>query len=192
MLCMKKYTLFLAILAVVFSSFLDFNIAVASATSGDNNIIVPNGTASMSLDAATPVARHIYAGAVNVEMARVKISANDIEDLKLYQLTVGVTGSASDISLIYLYDGATKLGVALPVSSTGVAKFFPNVIIPKNSSKVISIRADISPSANAGYTIALGVTQDSVVFGVSSQTTSPIEGGPVNGNTMTVSNFSEK
>ncbi len=102
-----------------------------------------------------PARSLVRAGSTAVTMGNIRITASnealDLDSLKVYMRNeASVAGTAmggyQDITAVYLYDGATLLG-STTIPSTGNYTFnFTNgtLTIPKDSSKVLTIKADIS------------------------------------------------
>ena len=93
------------------------------------------------------------------DMLKIKLEADDTEDLSLSSLTVftqkevdGVSGylpvNASDISKIELYDGSVKIKGSAVINNGYITFSNLSLVIPKNSSKELTIKGEISESSN--------------------------------------------
>ena len=119
----------------------------------------------ISLDPSTPSSQNITVGSVNVDMTHIRFSAVD-RPVTITELWVGGNGFANDVSYIGLYDGGTLLQRQPVYGSSGsgqaiMVRFYDSnglLTIPAYSNKIISIKTDISQNAQAGHTLALGIT----------------------------------
>ena len=119
----------------------------------------------ISLDPSTPSSQNVTVGSANVDMTHIKFSAVD-RPITITELWVGGNGFANDVSYIGLYDGGTLLQRQVVYGSSGsgqaiMVRFYDNnglLAIPAYSSKTIYIKADISQNAQAGHSLALGIT----------------------------------
>ena len=123
----------------------------------------------VSRDAVTDIRdSQIVAGTTNVTFAAYKLTAGNT-DLRIKQITIRNMGSnVNGIVNIGLYDGSrlldatkansgtikTALGMdGDPKSVTFIYGSDSSVVVPKNSSKVITVKANTVYSATAGQTV---------------------------------------
>ncbi|MBI4691894.1 MAG: hypothetical protein HY773_00385 [Candidatus Terrybacteria bacterium] len=106
------------------------------------------GTASFTAakDSSSPAYAIAAAGTSGLTAGVLKFAAtNDAITLNrvALQLTNTSTSSATDLTKVYLYDGATKVGESLFTgSATTTAVTVSGVTIPKDGSKVLTIKVD--------------------------------------------------
>ena len=131
---------------------------VVETTTSDNGPTLtskPNGTLTVETS-GNPVSALVLTGSTGNVFSNVKLSA-DYEDLRLDQLRVYVTDGSyvfstahasnyQDVTNVSIYDGTTLLGES-SVSSVGYHTFnfaAGDLTIPKNSSKTLTIKANMS------------------------------------------------
>jgi len=132
------------------------------------------GSLLVSRDTVTNIKdSQIVAGTTNVTFAAFKLTAGNTADLRIKQITIRNIGSNTDgIVNIGLYDGSrllddnpattkvnegtikTSLGMdGDPKAVTFIYDSGSPVVIPKNSSKVITVKANTVYAATAGQTV---------------------------------------
>lgn len=110
------------------------------------------------LSATTPPSAMYDRGSVAERFTAIIFTANDQENVKINQLTLTRNGGIdTDLSNINLYDGATRIGTAALFADGKTMITDLNLVIPKSSSKLITIRADVDLFANA-YSIENGIS----------------------------------
>lgn len=142
---------------------------------------VGSGTATLVIDAATPLAENKavgISGVSGVEFARYKFTATN-EDMALMQIKLTrVNGANADFASVALYDGATKISAdAFFSEATSTTFNFANTtfVVPKDGSKILSVKASLNGTSN-GVTAAdaprldVATSSDVVVEGKSSGT----------------------
>ncbi len=93
----------------------------------------------------------------NVVLAKYKLTATD-EELKLTKASLNVATAAGVISLS-LYDGSTLIGGPAMVDGAGDAHFSGlNFVIPKDGSKVLTVKGNLSSVSGSGATTGSLVT----------------------------------
>jgi len=152
-------------------------------TPGQN---VPSGTVSVMAASNQTPASTVPKGATNLNMVKFVVTNNGSSAATVNQVTVKRTGAGAttDLSNVYLYQGASRLTSGRTInSSTNEAVFSGlNVTIPASSSVTLDVLADVYASASAGNVNQLSVT--SVMLG-STQAT-----GSAMGNAMTTAGVS--
>lgn len=123
---------------------------------------------SVLLDSANPVGQTIVAGSGNVIFARLKIKAGfkDVNNLNKIQVSSDLANSMK-LNNIAIYDGNTKIG-STNYGLTYNGSYYQTwvtlndkLLIPANTSKVLSIVADIPPVGSSSYfngNVRLGVS----------------------------------
>ena len=136
--------------------------------------IANNGTLTVKTDADTQLATQLVMGATAQAIAKFKFTADATEDIRITDITVSdnvsraATGTLSNVKL---YDGDTQVGSTVQTNTISATTTYANVnfsglslVIPKNTSKVITVVADIT-SADEGavsastHTLALLVNK---------------------------------
>src|SRR3989338_5231848 len=106
-------------------------------------------------------------GANVVKVGEWNFAAGPEGAVTLNQVTWGRTGvgNTSDISALYVYDGATRLTSSRTLNtSSNEVTFTLNLSIPAGSTKVLSLYVSISTTAAAGDEHVFGVSAASKVF----------------------------
>lgn len=125
--------------------------------------IVRQGSFTVSLDPATPAAKTVSPGAIDVPVTVLRIDAVN-ETVKLTSLALQMDGSGpakNDIAELSLWDGADKIwkmtyppvfpgnGVTINFGSANAVK------IPANSGKTLTVKITVAKDAAIGDTIAI-------------------------------------
>ncbi len=148
-------------------------------TGGSNGSTTTTTTtgAPMTVTVASdsPVAQSLASGAVNVAVLKLNFTAGT-KDVTVTNLALTRSGLSQDADLnnTYLYDGATRLATNLGINN-GRMQFANGTglfTVPANTTKEITVTADVSTTATAGRIIVLGinsasdiVTADGSTFG---------------------------
>ncbi|MFH1838315.1 MAG: PKD domain-containing protein [Candidatus Kuenenbacteria bacterium] len=146
---------------------------------------------SVTLDDTTPMSQSVLPGTSNFNFTKIKLSASN-EDIRIDSIAVKRFGISADFDIenIRLFDGSTQIGPTISTITNGKATFYGlHLIILKNSSKTISINADIKNTAIVGSQIALGIdsASDITAIGNESGNTASISGSfPIKGNLMSI------
>jgi hypothetical protein len=142
------------------------------------------GTLSVALAADNPAASTLITGQSIADLAHFTIANGSTSEVKVTAVELQRLGVSADATLanVYLFDGATRLTDAGTVSSGKVTFNATNgvIVIPANSSKVISVKADIAAGSN-GQTVGValsGVTSSLQLAGTL----------PINGNIHSIAN----
>lgn len=148
---------------------LNYNNATVSITVGAPQ--QTGGTLTVSNDASSPGPQIINGGATTVTVGAFRIAASG-ENVNLTSIQLFADDynfSVSDITQATLWDGWTKIGTAIflpgsqiPLGYVATAALTPGVTIPKDSSKIITVRVDVAnigsnQAGTAGHKIQLGI-----------------------------------
>ncbi len=113
-------------------------------------ISVEPGQLTASIDHTSgPASQILVASETYATIADMKFSANIVENIELTKIVVGGLGFSTNVTRVYLYDGATKIGeqplTLDPATSEYYAVFDSmNIAISKGSSKILTLKVDIS------------------------------------------------
>ena len=160
--------------------------------------IIAKGTLTVGPSADSPAAATYAIGTTNYTFAKFELTSTG-EDMLVSQFNVyfatgtsdGATttaADAADINSVELYDGSTLLATD-PTISSGYANFSVSLTVPKNTTKTLTVVADIPTGSDAGNLAAWVQTQDDVIVvgkdsGVTITATAS-SWSAVNGNLMT-------
>jgi hypothetical protein len=152
-----------------------FKVASAAdviATDTDGNSVTPTGTATgnaMTVAAAGTLAVAkaaddseseaglVVANGSNVVLAKYKLSATN-EELKLTKVRLNVA-TANAVQSLSLWEGATLVGGPVGVDGSGNADFTGlSLVVPKDASKVMTVKASLGTVGAGGATTASAVT----------------------------------
>lgn len=115
---------------------------------GQTMTVATQGTITVSLDSSSPAERFGLATATDVLITNLKIEAGS-EAIKLEKIGLVLsasTATSADIPRVTLWDGAIKVGEAVFTGSntTVTANLTGEFIIPKDSSKILIVKADLA------------------------------------------------
>ncbi|TSA46133.1 hypothetical protein D4R52_01140, partial [bacterium] len=180
--------------------------AVLDSSDAALSIVGTSGSIAVALDSASPASKSVTQGSAGVEFMRFKVTNNTSTDAKVASLSVAQQGTAkpSDISQLYWYDGSILIGSGR-FQSVGSGYNFASItsaderscgsycpslfVVPAGSSKIISIKADVSSTATADGTLIFSMVQDFYIFTFDRL---PISGSfPIRGNTMTIKSLNQ-
>lgn len=127
--------------------------------------LVDSAQLLVSTDAANFLASDVVAasGSGNNQYDKLPLLAFDVraqkDTVEITDLTATINGTgAATATAAYLYDGSTLLGSASVNSSTGVAKFTNiNYWVPQDTTKVLTLKADIRSAASSISTFSATV-----------------------------------
>lgn len=106
------------------------------------------GAFTVALDSSSPSAQIVAGGTTGVTLGVLKLRASN-EDVDLQQLLVQLESTATAASLmnskVMVYDGATMVGQATVSGTAATIYFTPNVRLPKDTNKQLTLKADIAP-----------------------------------------------
>lgn len=158
-----------------------------SATTGQactGTTVVTTGTLSAAVASDNPGVSTLITGQSIADLAHFTLTNGSTEEVKITSLELQRLGVSADATLanVYLFDGATRLTDAGTVSSGKVTFNATNgvIVIPANTSKVISVKADILAGSN-GQTVGIalsGITSSAQLSAIL----------PLNGNIHSIAN----
>jgi hypothetical protein len=152
------------------------SITFPGAVSGQDITVSSGPTLTIAVASDTAPAKQVVMGSTGNSLASWRFTADNVDDIRVTDFTVtdtitsGTAGKASFQNLT-LWDGSTQvagpLSLTLSSASRGAAAFSLNpVIVPKNSSKTLTLRGDIATFSSGG-----AVSGSSHAFAFSSSTT---------------------
>ncbi len=122
---------------------------VENDSAGQRMTLASAGTLSVTEDSSSPSYKIVSAGTTDNTLNVLRFEGTN-EDIRLQEIALVLTNtsssSPSDISKVTLWDGATKVGEAIFTGTNTVATstITGTVIVPKNDSKLITIKADLA------------------------------------------------
>ena len=123
---------------------------------GQRMSLASGGSLIAALDASSGPYTVVAAGQTNVELSRIKFTANT-EDMDLKQVALQLTGVASNTPInlvgrkVTLWDGATQVGEAtFPTADYATSSTITNFRIPRDGTKVLIVKGDIASISNSG------------------------------------------
>lgn len=178
----------------------------SSNVAGQNVTVAGAGSLTVSADTSNPSAKQLVLGSTAVTLGQFRFKADNNEDIRLDQITLTATSSASNgpatFNNLTLWDGSTQIasGNTLTASSTNTYNFTSlfNVtggyVVPKNTTKILTLKGDVadyssSPtSVSKTYAFGLAGAVDVRAFGAASTVQSTVTGStafPLNSSTQT-------
>ncbi|MBI5221455.1 MAG: hypothetical protein HY979_01475 [Candidatus Magasanikbacteria bacterium] len=158
--------------------------------------VIGTGTITVGPNSNTPSASTYSVGTTDFTFAKFDLTSTG-EDIKVTQFNVlfatstnatTTNADAADVNNVKLYDGTTLLKTVSNISS-GYAQFAINVTVPKNGTKVLTVKGDIPTGSDAAVLQAwLQKAGDITAEGVSSAvaiTATAASWSNVKGNAMT-------
>lgn len=130
-----------------------------SAPGGNGIVVQAAGSVTVTLapDDTDSEAGIAVGGSSNVVLGKYKFSATN-EELKLTKARVTTAGAAG-ISNLSLYDGSTLVGGPVSPDFGGTADFTGvNFVIPKDGTKVLTVKANLNSVSTSGVTSGTVVT----------------------------------
>ncbi len=150
----------------------------------------------VSTDAANFLSSDVVAasGSNNNQYDKLPLLAIDVraqkDQVEITDLSATIAGTGTGnatATAAYLYDGSTLLASASVNSSTGVANFTNiNYWVPQDTTKVLTLKADIQNAGNTVTNFAATVTGSSQVTAQNSQGTTVTPSGSAAGNSFAV------
>ncbi len=163
--------------------------ALTDTSSGAGGTAEAGTGVSVSLASDTPGAQSVPSSATGVVATKFNLTAANDGDVVVNGLTVKRTGvgETSEVSKVYIYDGATRLTTGKSVNASTNESVFNNlnVTIPAGTTKTLSIVVDFAASASGNH--AFGIESASNIT-----TNGAVVSGsfPVRGNVMALSTTS--
>lgn len=178
------------------------SITAASAVNGQNVVISSGPTLTLAADSDTPAAKQVVMGATDVEVFKLRLSANNVEDIKVDDIRFRDTITNNTAGLVSfqnmkLYDGALLVAgpltptIAGTTTSTVLFSLATPVTVTKNTSKTLTLKGDVATftsggsASNSGHTFSVAATADVTALGKDSNTSATVSGTP-GGNAQTV------
>jgi hypothetical protein len=183
-------------------------ITFPGAQEGQNITISTGPTLTVAQASETAPARQVVMGSTGNSLFTLRLSANNVEDVRVTELTLtdnvsSVTSTVTSFSNLELWDGATK--VAGPVSMTFVSaaatstaqtstvafNMNSEVIVPKNGTKNLEVKGSVATFDSGGatsgsvHTLKLNATSSVTAYGKDSSQSATVAGTPA-GNAQTV------
>ncbi len=164
------------------------------------------GSVTVAIDSDAPLANNLLMGAVDQSLAKFKLTASNAEPLNISELVVSANVSANatgTLRNIRLYDEAgVQIGstvaspdtTALNTSTYANMKFsnLQNLVVPKGQSKVVTVKADLTPYEAAGFSttgqaVQLAILADDVDASTSGDQLALTSTGAQSGTALTQS-----
>jgi hypothetical protein len=143
---------------------------------------------SITLNAQTPGAQNLAAGAVNTPVLKLNFTAG-ATPVTITNLILTRSGLSqdSDLNNVYIYDGATKLASNLGFNNGAIT--FSNgaglFTVPANTTKVITVSVDVDKNAGSGHILVIGLNSAANVTGGTFTGTFPINSNQFSFATVT-------
>ena len=143
--------------------------------------VVSNENASLSLtkNVSTPSVGY-YGGGVT--FFKLNLTASAVEDVKVTGLSFNIKPIDGSISNWKIFDEQSGMQIGSLASTTSLAFYFDNLVVLKGSTKIVSLRGDVttSPMPSAVSVYASGIA----AHGLNSGESVDIKGMPVPSNTV--------
>lgn len=143
-------------------------------------VVVPATGLQLSLSSDNPYAMTLPKGGANVPFLKFNIAGSGVVN-SITVKRVG-SGATTDISAVYLYDGANRLTSGRSVNSSSHEVTFSGLNLTVSGVKTITVSADVATGATGSNRDGFQVSN---VVG-----TAAVNGIPVTGNEMTISGAS--
>jgi hypothetical protein len=172
--------------------------SISSAVAGQTITIQSSGTLTVTLDSDTPLSKYIVTGATGVEFLKIRVTADNREDLRIEEIKFVAPGlSAANAGYLYnfiLTDGSNTYtkGNWDDTSADPYVLFTRlNIVVPKNQSKVLTLKVDVNTYnnvvQNTNIPVSFRVPINGVKYrGVASGNVANTPASNLNGNTMTI------
>jgi len=181
------------------------SITFSGTITGQDTIVSAGPTLTVAVGSATAAAKNVVMGSTNNELFSFRLSADNVDDVRVTDIIVsstisGNTAGLSNFQNVTLWDGATQ--VAGPVSlvpgataASGTVTFSLNtpVVVAKNSSKDLTVKADVatftSGGAKSGSSHIFKVVANAALTAKSvgsATATVTVSGAPAAGNAIAV------
>lgn len=116
--------------------------------------IATSGNLTVTVGADTPVAQQLVMGSTDVALATFKLEADAAEDIQVTDITVSSqigNNATGTIKNLKLYVDGQQIGQTVQFSATSATSTYANatfsglnLVIPRNSSKIITVRGDVT------------------------------------------------
>jgi len=167
------------------------NAVIAGGTGGSGGTVTPPSTAAgaltIGLAADNPAATTIPDSAFNQPVLKLNLTAGS-GDVSVSRLAVtrGGLSANTDIDLLKVFDGTIQKGNGSTLNSVNQAvfSFTTPLVVPANSTKTLTIKADMHDGADTGHSIIFSVASSTDVTSNATSTT-----GTAVGNAMGIANI---
>lgn len=170
-----------------------------AAVSGQSIVISAGPTVTLTTDSDNVSARYLVMGSADNVLYRLKLAANNTEDVRVTDITfrdsVAPTTTVASYNNVRLYDGDILLAgpvnitlgtAANPTLNTAVFSLgsSSSLIVPKNGSKTITVKADVptfisgGALSNSAHTMSISATSSVTAYGKDSSSAATISGTP--------------
>ncbi len=166
-----------------------------SAVDGQNLIIASGPTLTVAIDSDNVASRYLVMGSTDNVLYKIKLSANNTEDVRLTDITIrdtitnGTAGIAS-FNNLRLFDGDTLLAgpinMTITSATTGNIVFSlgsaSSLIVGKNNSKTILVKGDVATFisggavSNSSHILSILATSSLTAYGKDSSAVATISG----------------
>lgn len=116
--------------------------------------IAQSGNLTVTVGADTPVAQQLVMGSTDVALATFKLEADAAEEIQVTDITVSSNignNATGTIKNLKLYVDGQQVGQTVQFSATSATSTYANatfsglnLIIPRNSSKIVTVRGDVT------------------------------------------------
>ncbi len=168
-----------------------------TAVDGQNIVISSGSTLTLTTDSNNISARQVVMGSTGNELYKLKLAANNTEDVRVTDITfrdtIGGGNSAGIASFnnLQLFDDAGALlagpvNMTISSATTGDIVFSlgstSSLIVPKNSSKTITLKGDIATfisggaSSSSSHVFGIAATSSVTAYGKDSSASATVSG----------------
>lgn len=173
---------------------------------GQAIVVSAGSTLTLTTDSDNVSARYLVMGSVDNVLYKLKLTTNNTEDVRVTDITfrdsVAPTTTVASYNNVRLYDGDTLLAgpvnvtlgtAANPTLNTVVFSLgsSSSLIVPKNGSKTITVKADVptfisgGALSNSAHTMSISAISSVTAYGKDSSIAATISGTPT-GTAQTV------
>jgi len=123
----------------------------ANAIGLQNAYIAAQGNLTITLDTDSAIAQQLVLGETDVEIAKFKFAADAAEDISISKLVLNdlINTGTGTIMNLKLYDGDTQIGQTVNFTTAYASTTYASLdglslTIPRNSNKIITVKADVA------------------------------------------------
>ncbi len=155
------------------------NIAAAGSAAGQTLSLLQAGTISAAVDPSSPETQIVVMGNSEVTLASWKLTANNVEDMKITQIIVAnaYAAGSGNVNNLKMYCGSTMMQPPRPALVSNAAGFGTlsdsDCVVPKGGSLNFSLKTDItsySSGASAGNYVQFILAVPATITGASTDT----------------------
>ncbi len=173
-------------------------VAISTTEVAGQSIVISSGsTLTLTTDSNNVSARQVVMGSASNELYRLKLSANNTEDVRVTDITfrdtIGGSNTAGIASFnnLQLFDEAGALlagpvNMTISSATTGDIVFSlgstSSLIVPKNSSKTVTLKGDVATfvsggaSSSSSHVFGIAATSSVTAYGKDSSASATISG----------------